>query len=159
VSLASHSLALAQSPLPDEDEAGIVRAVLEAEMGRQRRTFVECHPPLDRGDRPPGPGAIRRGLRLTLLTPGEIKERAGGFVGARHLVFEDFKIEGARGAVRLAVAMEATRCSGTYYKHQKEFTYRLEKAGEGWKAEPVGHPLAHPDFGVKPNNGIQRTRN
>jgi hypothetical protein len=159
VSLARPSLAPAQSPLPDEERVEIVRAVLEAEMRRQRRTFENVTHLSTEGIAALAPERFAADFGLTLLTPGEIKERAKDFMGARYLVFEDFKIEGERAVVRLAAATEATPCFGTYHKIRKEFTYRLEKAGEGWRAELAGHPLAYRDFGAKPNNGIQRTRN
>ena len=159
VSPAGPGLALTQSALPEKERAEIVRAVLEAEMRRQSRTFEDVTHLSTERIASLAPERFAADFKLTLLTPGEIKERAEDFMGARYLVFLDFEIEGASAAVRLATVAEATPCFGTYHKRQKEFGYRLEKVGAGWRAELAGHPLAHRDFGAKPNNGIPRTRN
>lgn len=157
--LAGPRSAPAQPTHPNEEKYGIVRAVLEAEVSRQKRTFEYVTHLSTEGIAHLAPESFAADFKPTLLTPDEIKGRAGGFMGVKYLVFEDFKIEGARAAVRLAAITEATPCFGTYYKHQKGFTYRLEKAGDVWRAELAGHPLAYRDFGAKPNNGTRRTRN
>ena len=150
--------ALSQSTLTDAEKAEVARAVLAAEQERQGRVFESVTQLSTENIAALAPAKFAADFKLTLLTPDEIKEKAEGFIGAHYLSFKNFKIEGERAAVTLAVTREMTPCFGPYRKHRQEFRYRVAKTDGEWKAQLVGHPLATPVFGVKPNNGMHPTR-
>ena len=154
--LAIPDLALSQSTLLDSEKAEIVRAVLKSEQERQERAFESVTQLSTENIASLNPVRFAADFKLTLLTPYEIEEKAKDYIGAYYLAFKDFKIGGERAVVKLVVAKESTPCFGPYQKHQKEFTYRLERTGWGWKAELIGRPLANPVFGMKPNARINR---
>ena len=149
--LSCPGLVLSQSTLTGVERAEVVRAVLEAEQMRQGRAFESITQLSTENISSLNPARFAADFKLTLLTPNEIKVKAMDYIGAHYLVFTDFKIEGERAVVRLAAVKEVKPCFGPYQKHQTEFTYRLEKTGNEWKAKLVGHPLASPFFGVKPD--------
>jgi len=156
--LSNTTLALYESALSeggfitDAEKTEIVRAVLEAELERQRSAFESVTQLSTENITSITPAGLAAGFKLSLLSPDGIKEQAKSFIGVTYLAFTEFNVRGDHAVVKLAVTREITPCFGPYQKQQKEVIYRLDRTNGGWKARAVSPP-----FDVKPNNGMHPT--
>src|SRR5215203_5336374 len=119
--LCGPALALSQFAVADAEKAEIVRAVLEVERERQRSAFESVTWLSTENVTSATPAGLAADFKLSLLGPGEIKERAESFIGVTYLTFKEFKIVGESAVVKLAVTREVTPCFGPNQKYQKEF--------------------------------------